>query len=575
MPDAHEGDLALACATGLVDALARGGAVAACISPGSRSTPLVLALARQGSLPVHVHLDERSSAFFALGIAKSTGRPALVVTTSGTAVANLLPAVVEAAMSRTPLILLTADRPPELRGVGANQTIDQIGIFGGSVRWAADLDVPDASPGSRATWRSAGTRALEEAIGPPGGPVHLNLPFREPLVPSGAPIAPAPPAAPDRAAAERPAEPIDDAAMEVLIDLVSGAERGVVLAGSIDPWTPGEDLAAVEAFVAATGWPMLAEPQSQLRRPPHALATGQLLLADEAFASSHAPDTVLQLGAAPTSRAGQSFVARSGHLVVTNRGPADPSRSARVTFDADPCAVAAALAERIRPRATTSWPDGWGSASAAVALAVGDLLDGIPEPFEGRLARDVAAAVPDGATLVVASSMPVRDLDAYMTPRAGLRVIGNRGASGIDGFVSTVLGVAASGVPTFALAGDLSMLHDVGGLVWSAGGGSNAVFVVANNHGGGIFDHLSVASEPEHERFFVTPHRVDLAALASAAGAGHISVDRPSDVGSAVLERAAMGGLQIVEVPIDRTAGIGARALVRSVVRGALAAHGA
>jgi 2-succinyl-5-enolpyruvyl-6-hydroxy-3-cyclohexene-1-carboxylate synthase len=564
------GDLAISCAGAFVEELATRGVTDACLSPGSRSTALALVLARHPGIRLHVILDERSSSFFALGLAKATGRPVAVVTTSGTAVANLLPAVVEASLTRTPLILMTADRPEELRGTGANQTIDQVDIYGRYPAWSVQAPAPAA--GDEGTWRSIADRAVAEALGGPGGPVHLNLPLREPLVPTGS-------AAPGEADGGPPRiaratfEP-DAGQVGEVASLIQRHELGLILAGSLDPWLGDEELRAVEALATRAGWPLLAEPTSGLRRPPLALAAAQHLLNDAGFAESHVPDVVLQLGTAPTTRAGLALVARAGDLAVVSPLPADPSRRAKLDLRGDPCAVAAALDRAVEPRQGSQWIEAWRAADTVAAAAVATKLDSMREPFEGRIARDVAAALPDGARLFIGSSMPVRDLDTYMAPRAGLRVIGNRGASGIDGSVSTALGVAAAGDPAYALIGDLALLHDAGGLLWNASRGVDAVFVVPNNRGGGIFDHLEIASQPEHEELFVTPHDLDLGAVAAAAGARHARVDRVEDLPDALDAATRGGGVHVLEVPVDRAFGVRARADVRAAVRKALSSTG-
>lgn len=572
VPEPGAGDMVLARMGALVDGLADAGMTDACLSPGLRSAPVVLALARRGGVRIHVILDERSSCFFALGLAKATGRPVAVVTTSGTAVANLLPAVVEAAQSGTPLLILSADRPPELRRAGANQTIDQVGIFGVFARWAHDAPVPQDGPGGPEWWRELGSKAVGETLRSPGGPVHLNLPFREPVVPSGSGglAGSSRRAAGGNARSDRVAP--DPEAVEELAALISGTERGLILAGSLDPWLPDEDLAAVEALADASGWPLLAEPVSGLRRSPRALAAGQHLLMDQEFAEEHVPDVVLQLGATPTTRAGQGLVARAGRLIVVSPRPADPSRRASATWDTDPCLLAAKASGEIDPRGPTPWLGAWRGADVAASAAVDGVLAAVDEPFEGRLARDVAGTLPNGSTLFAGSSMPVRDLDMYMVPRPGLHVVGNRGASGIDGSVSTVFGIAASGVPTFGLIGDLALLHDAGGLLWSARSDLDAVLVVPNNRGGGIFDHLDIAREPEHELLFVTPHDLDLSALAATAGAGYEKVPRAYQISDVVRSAGQAGGVHVIEVPIDRARGLGVRAQVRAAVRLALGA---
>ena len=558
----NEGDVALACMQALVDELAFHGLEHACVSPGSRSTPIALALWRHPRVNVHVHLDERSSAFFALGLSKATGRPVAVASTSGTAAANLFPAIVEASMSRVPLILLTADRPPELRGVGANQAIDQLHLFGRYVKFV-DAEVPGDRP-DLAHWRFLAAEAIRDAMEGAPGPVHLNLPFREPLVPSEEVV----PAADPRPAsvAWRPAfrEPRPDEVAS--LEEIGGTERGVILAGSLrlDAW-PILDLAR------SAGWPLIAEPTSGVRAPG-ALGAGQFLLADRGFTSSHMPDVVLQFGAAPTSRAGLAFAASANELVIVDPDGlvADPARHASRTIRTDPALLASAVVERLPVRGKTQWLREWRAADACARRAVDEQLESWDEPFEGRVARDLAACLPDGSTLVVGSSMPVRDLDLFMLPRRGVRVLGNRGASGIDGFVSTVLGVAATGSPTVALCGDLTLLHDVGSLLWSAKRGHDAVFVVLNNAGGVIFSFLPQRSLPELDELFVTPHGLDLAKVADAAGAPYLLVDRAADLGPAVEKAMGAGGVWIVEVPSDGERNVARHAEVSAAVADAL-----
>jgi 2-succinyl-5-enolpyruvyl-6-hydroxy-3-cyclohexene-1-carboxylate synthase len=592
LPEAQTaGDVALACMSALVDELVHRGMTDACVSPGSRSTPIALALARHGGVRVHVILDERSSAFFALGMAKAAHRAVAVACTSGTAVANLFPAVVEASMSRTPLLLLTADRPPELRGVGANQTIDQVGMFGPYPRWAVDADVPDLDPHAARRWRELAARAHREAHGPPAGPVHLNLPFREPLVPTGAAVDLGPddverhhrftdlPAhGPEDAVPPTPGPSAD--AVDEVTRLAGASRRGLILAGGSDATTTMAG-GSVDALAGATSWPVLAEPHAgpTVRRPPHALAAGQHLLVDEPFVTANAPDVAIQLGAAPTSRAGQAVLARAGRLVVVAADAArsDPSGRPALHVDAAPDRFAHAVARLLSPAEPAAWTGAWREADLAARAAVDAVLDAHDEPFEGRIARDLFATIPEAAVLFAGSSMPIRDLDAYAAPRAGhgVRVVANRGASGIDGSVSTALGVAAVAERrAFALIGDLALLHDAGALLWSGVRGVDAVFVVPNNGGGGIFDLLPVASQPEHERLFVTPHAVDLSALSATAGVGYTRVDRAGRLPDAVLAAVGLGGVHVIDVAVDRAVGLRIRREVRDAVRAALSALG-
>ena len=575
MSEPGEGDVALACVTALLDELVRGGVAHVCMTPGSRSTPIALAAARHPGIRLHVHVDERSSAYFGLGIAAASGAPVAMFCTSGTAAANHFPAVIEASMSRIPIIVLTADRPPELHGVGANQTIDQQHLFGGFVRWFFDTGVPVAGPAARVHWASAGARAIARALGTPRGPVHLNLPFREPLLPAGAAADGAAPARPDPGLDPTVPPRADHAA--AFAREVSTGHRIAVVAGRLR-----HSPAGLVDLCAERGWPLLAEPVSGVRVATSSgrtgpLAAGALLAADAGFRGEHRADLILQFGAAPTSRGVQELVRAADRLLIVDpdRIVADPDRRATMTLDADPADAVDALrsVRSSMPATTPGWIGAWTDADRAVRTAVDALLDSWDTPFEGRVARDVAAAVPEGGVLFAGSSMPVRDLDQFMAPRDGVRVLANRGASGIDGSVSTAFGIAAVSGPTFALLGDLAVLHDAAGLLWGSRRCERAVLVVVDNDGGGIFSLLPQASLPhdQFETLFGTPHGLDLEALARAAGAGVRTVDHAGVLIPAIREARSAGGVQMVRVRIDRSRSAELRAEVSRTVTAALA----
>jgi 2-succinyl-5-enolpyruvyl-6-hydroxy-3-cyclohexene-1-carboxylate synthase len=566
------GDVSLACAASLVDELVAAGVRIAAVSPGSRSTALALAFERDPRVAVHVHLDERSGAFFALGAAKATGEAAAVVCTSGTAAAELFPAVVEAERSRTPMVLLTADRPPRLRGTGANQTIDQVELFGRYAREYVEPPVP-SGPTDETAWREAGRTAAAAALGDPRGPVQINCPFEEPLVPDD------PPAGRSEAAAgatrwvdgsptdeDARRDDDDDADLDRLFGEL-GTRRGVILVGS----GPHPRTLSLLSLGAMLGWPVLAEPLSGLRLSASrvagsALSAGQFLIGDAGWLAAHMPEVVLQVGATPTARASLDLVAGVADLVVLDRRHPDPDPQGRASWRIvrDPERFAARgwdlFADRARA-ADPDWLETWHRADLVARHGIDRVLDADDEPWEGRLARDLASHVPGGALLVIGSSMPVRDLDAYMRPRRLPRIwtgqdlvrfVANRGASGIDGMVATTLGAAATGLgPTYALLGDLTLLHDAGSLLWSARGGPGVVFVVATNGEGTIFSFLGQRALPELERLFTIPHRFDLRSLCGAAGASHRLVDRAGDLGAALATERAGDGVHVVEVVID------------------------
>lgn len=540
----------------LVDALARAGLREVCIAPGARSTPLALVLAHDPRLRVWTHLDERSAAFFALGLARAGRAPAAVVCTSGTAAANLLPAVVEAAHARVPLVLLTADRPPELRDCGAFQAIDQVKLFGGYAKWFCE--VGEASAGLP-YFRALGSRAVAVAAAAPAGPVHLNLPLREPLTPDDASQLVSDSttvAAPYTAAPDVTRLP-DVAALAA--DLAHVA-RGVIVCGPLD--ADGETRAAVAALAAALGWPLLADATAQLRDGDHdrshVVAAYDAILRDAPLARRLLPAAVLRIGPLPISKALLTWLRDLPDCRQVVVDPAggwdDPLQRAAAIVHADVGPLCAALAARCRAPRDSGWLDAWRRADRAAAAALAARLAGVEEPFEGGVVADVAAQLPDGATLVVGNSMATRDLDTFWrgAPRR-VRVLCNRGANGIDGFVSTALGAAAaSDGPTVALSGDLGFLHDLGGLLAATRHGLRAVFVVCNNDGGGIFSYLPQADgSAAFERLFRTPHGLDLRGGVEMYGCGFTRAASRPEFAAALARALASPRTEVIEVPID------------------------
>ncbi len=567
-----------ACARVLVDELIRRGVREAVLSPGSRSAPLALALDaadRAGRLRLHVRIDERSAGFLALGLAKASGVAVPVVTTSGTATANLHPAVLEASYSDIPLLVLTADRPPELRGVGANQTIDQIELYGRAVRRFVELGVPEERPGQVVVWRTTIAAALAAAG---DGPVQLNLPFREPLVPDGdeswieplgAPAAgldaaPAP-AAPSplshEAAFHQPVRP--KAPLCEVEAALTG--RGVVVLGD------GAQGLAAEAVALATarGWPVIAEPTVALPGLSAAVRGAALLLADAAFLGSHVPDLVLVAGRPTLSRGVLALLRAAGdHWVVDPHGRRhDPTRTATRFL---PWLPTTAVAQP----AAAGWLAAWlVAADRATAAATAVLAgEGLSEPL---VARTLVAALPAGALLFVGSSRPIRDVDAFAAPRTDVRILANRGVAGIDGTVSSAIGAAlAHAGPAYALLGDLTFLHDANGLVLGpAEPRPDLCIVVVNNDGGGIFRLLEpgdAAHAQSFERVFGTPHGVDLAALCAATRTPHRLASTPGELTQALVPAR---GIRVVEVRTDRTAGRAIHDRIRAAIASAPGPH--
>jgi 2-succinyl-5-enolpyruvyl-6-hydroxy-3-cyclohexene-1-carboxylate synthase len=678
----------------LADELARCGLREVVVAPGSRSAPLAMAfdeLDRGRRIRLHVRIDERSASFTALGLAKASGRPVAVVCTSGTAAANFHPAVIEADESAIPLLLLTADRPPELRGTGASQTVDQVKLYGSAVRWYAETGVPERLPGMAGYWRSLACRAWAHAAGALGtlpGPVHLNIPLRDPLVPDAQPADWPEPL--DGRAHGGPWTRVGAAAVVAEPLELPWAERGVVVCGDGD-----YDAAALVELAELAGWPVLAEPSSGARRGPNALTGYQYLLASPEFMATHRPDVIISAGRPGLSRPQSALLrlardAESAGLaqehmgrpataaadktqagdgtaaplpvrhVVVAQGPglwADPQRAAtdvaaavwltgapgggtaagrwlnewRAADAAATKAAAAVLgawragdAPAAAPAAAAARSAPWGSPSASPLPGQALPEQALPEQTlpvrtlsEPEVAQELVAALPEGAMLWCGNSLSVRDIDLVMPPRTDTRVIASRGASGIDGTFSAAAGAALAqatdhpGSVTFALIGDLSLLHDAPGL--SIGPGEprpDLCVVVVNNDGGGIFEGLEparfgggVSGRPQpagrpsgrpsrqpdgqpggredgpegppaltlFERTFGTPHGARLEHLAAAFGIPYTLAERPGEVAKAVAATAAGSGPRIVEARTGRAANAGLRARMRAAAIGALA----
>jgi 2-succinyl-5-enolpyruvyl-6-hydroxy-3-cyclohexene-1-carboxylate synthase len=567
-------------ATVLVDELIRCGLREAVIAPGSRSAPLAMALHAAASAPgsrlrLHVRIDERSASFVALGLAKASGSPVVVACTSGTAAAHFHAAVIEADESGVPLIVLTADRPPELRGTGANQTIDQIKLYGDAVRWFCEAGVPEDRPGQVAYWRSLACRAWSQAAGSAAafpGPVHLNLPLREPLVPDGGPRDWPEPldGRPGGQPWTRVAAVTEPTGVEAELEL-DWTERGLVVVGD-----GAADPAGAVRLAAGAGWPLLAEPSSGARQGPVALSSYEFLLDAAEFTSSREPDVIVSAGRPGLTR-GQLGLLRRGAArhVVLAQAPGrwlDPARTAtdvagRLVLRRQPAAEAES--------AESDWLRSWLTADAAARAAADAVLAAAGTLTEPLLARDIGAAVPPGALLWVASSMPARDLDRHMVPRADVRVLASRGASGIDGLVSAALGAAlahqaAGGGPAVALLGDLALLHDAPGLMLGPlEPRPDLCIVVVNNDGGGIFSTLEQASFADSfERVFGTPHGAELTALAAAAGLPYTRLADATELRAAL----SGSGLRLVEVCTDRADGAKLRADITQACTAAIAA---
>ncbi len=546
----------------LVDELARSGMRHAVGCPGSRNAPLLLTLAAESRIRTVSVLDERSAGFVALGIAKASGRPVAVTSTSGTAAANLLPAIVEAREARVPLIVLTADRPPELRGVGAGQSIDQLKLYGDAVKWFVEVGSHEPSRETAVHYRGLGCRAYLTALGDPRpGPVHLNFPLREPLSPRADEPSPEPgaldletwegrPEGRPWVVRRDPPRVPDRPLVEELARLIAARPRGALVVGST-----AEDVAAPAArLAAAAGWPLLAEPTSGARCGPHELeqvvAHYDALLGGERFAREHRAELVIRIGDTPTSKPLRAWIERPPQLVIDPHATwHEPTRTAGTVVSASAPATCDALTRALADGATVDrdWLGGWLRADMAVPKA----LEATPEGFEPRAYAALAEVLPDGATVYVSSSMPIRHVETYFPKRSTrIRFLANRGANGIDGVVSSAVGAAlATDEPSYLLTGELALLHDLGGLVCARDLGVALTILCVNNGGGGIFDFLPVAehSDPaDYERLVATPRDLDLAEVAALAGLRHVVARTADEV------RAAVAKPGLVEFPADR-----------------------
>jgi 2-succinyl-5-enolpyruvyl-6-hydroxy-3-cyclohexene-1-carboxylate synthase len=542
------------------DELARCGVRYACSSPGSRSAPLVLSLVREPRIKCFSHIDERSAGFFALGAAKASGMPVAIACTSGTAAANLAPAVTEAYHAGVPLVVLTADRPPELREVGAGQTIDQVKLYGTAVKWFFEVGVHDATP-ERLRWmRALACRACWTALDGYPGPVHLNFPLRDPLVP-GAPLPSDPvPGRPDGkpwVSRLTPTEPPPPA-------IPSLPARGVVVAGRFEG-----DGAELARFAESAGYPLLADPMSGARQGPAAIARYDLLLRFASFTDAARPELVIRVGDLPTSKPLRAWLASLDEVDQVGFGSSLHWQDPGGTLSAAGAGELAALAPPTP--ADPDWLARWRAADDAASAAIVETLRSeLSEPM-------VAACLGDwlghDATLYVASSMPVRDVEVFFPSRAdGPRVLSNRGANGIDGTVSSAFGAAAvADGPVVVLLGDVALAHDIGGLLSARRLGLELAIVLLNNDGGGIFHFLPVAGEADvFEEHVATPHGLDFSRVAAVYGLDYQSAATVTGLQTTLEQSLAGGRSVIVEVRTDREQNLALHRRVAEAVRAVL-----
>ena len=536
------------CAT-LVDEWLHCGVRHAVVSPGSRSTPIALEIANRQEIEMHIFHDERSAAFAALGIAKASGVPAILVCSSGTAAVEFHPAVVEAHHSETPILICTADRPAELQGVGAPQTIDQQNLYGVAIRKFVNAEVANDSESH--TWRHIARDLFATSLGDVQGPVHLNLRFREPLMGFATNLPPR--SANDAVITKKVALPSSRSLRKLNKALES--ENGLIIAGP-----ENYRVESIVRLAEALGWPIIADPRSGTRVPNKLVVAGaDAILRDEDFSKRLRPDVVLRFGTLPASKVVNSWLSGSGAnqvVITTTPSLTDPDRqcSLHIVSDIDElCAglVSVHSKESVRKR-SLSWLDKWVAAEDSAQKAINAALADEPGLTEPGVARAIYALVPEASHLVVSSSMPIRDVEWFGAPRNGLRVHANRGANGIDGVVSTAVGVAlATRQPTTLLIGDIALLHDVNGLINLASRKIDLRIVVIDNNGGGIFSFLPQAQtldEAKFEKIFGTPHDANIKMLAQAHQINTHELTNISDLADVLSQR----GPWLARVVTDR-----------------------
>ncbi|SFS41343.1 2-succinyl-5-enolpyruvyl-6-hydroxy-3-cyclohexene-1-carboxylic-acid synthase [Marininema halotolerans] len=558
-----------------VDELVESGIFEVVVSPGSRSTPLAMVMAAHPNLQVRIHVDERSAGFFALGIAKASRKPVALLCTSGTAAANYYPAVVEAKLARVPLVVITSDRPHELRDVGAPQAIDQIGMFGSHVKWFAETALPEASHTMLRYVRTMAARAAETASVGPAGPVHLNFPFREPLVPD----------------VDSPTlfcggkRPLDEtrfvqmstgqrvlpaAHLDKLAEELAGMERGLIICGPQEHRSLGK---ALDRLATSLCWPIVADPLSQLRRGDHnhqwVVDSYDAFLRHPLVKERAIPEVVIRFGAMPISKALMLFVRQFPNcrqlIVDPDGGWREPTLMATDMIHSDPEHFANEVAKRVEihsPKREGTWSSTWLELDQRTReeMMAGSLqVEGL---FEGRVFTELGKALPTGSLLFTGNSMPVRDMDSFFTKAgAQVRTMANRGANGIDGVTSTALGAALIEAPVVLVVGDLSFYHDLNGLVAAKLHGIDITVIVINNDGGGIFSFLPQAQQAEKTTFetlFGTPLGLDYEPVVRMYGGDFTRITNWEDFHTSLQQSVGHKGLHVMEIPTDRSTNVAA-----------------
>ncbi len=563
-----------ALAGAFVDELARCGLEHVCICPGSRSSPLAIAFARQPGIRTWVHLDERSASFFALGMARATGKPVAVVCSSGTASANFFPAVVEARYGSVPLLVLTADRPPEMVDWGALQTIDQTRMYGSHAKWSVNMPPPEATTEMMSYSRSVACRAFFSAGSAPAGPVHVDFPFRDPLEPVFTP-SDFPSSIPkqDMAAwrGREDGKPFVFSpdyerkprleGIQQLAASLAGTERGLIVCGPQSGSIPTE---VVTELAWKLGYPLLADALSGLRCGPHdrslVIDNYDAFIRDDELADSLDPELVIRLGALPVSKPLTQFLEKhkqARHILVDeSQDWRDPFRLTSQLFPVSPELFCESLSSALHVgRSDGEWSRRWRRIAGSSRDALDEALDECGEMFEGKVFSRLAELLPDDTVLFAGNSMPIRDMDTFFrSTHRSIQFMANRGASGIDGVVSSALGVAAASQKKVVLVlGDISLYHDMNGLLAARAHGLDATIIVLNNNGGGIFSFLPQADYRDvFEPYFGTPHGLTFRAAAEMYGLDYSLADDWGTFDRSVLESLSGNGVALIEAPGDR-----------------------
>jgi len=558
-----------------IDELVRSGLGHIVVSPGSRSTPIAILAAEHPQLKVWMQIDERSAAYFALGLAKSSRQAVALLCTSGTAAANYFPAIAEANLSRVPLLVLTADRPHELRDVGAPQTIDQLGLYGSHVKWFMEMPLPEANPSMQRHARVIASRAMMTSQTAPSGVVHLNFPLREPLLPDlEHPELFHSVRQTDKAYAEvhRASAAVDQAMVVQLASELRGVQRGLIICG------PQDDPAFAPVVVQLAellSYPIAADPLSQLRSGSHnkelVVDSYDSFLRLDAVSSELVPEVFIRFGAMPVSKPLLLYMNKhpqARHIVVDEAGWRDPTLLVSDRVLADSTAFCGQLIAKLLhdntktagASARSQWLSRWlelqeTTASVMNQAAAQPYAD---ELFEGAVVAELQQLMQEGSTLFVGNSMPIRDVDSFWrNDERNIRIMANRGANGIDGLVSTALGFSALGHGTVLLLGDLSFYHDMNGLLGAKLHQLDITIVVVNNDGGGIFSFLPQASQPKHfELLFGTPIGLDYEHAAKLYQGEFARVASWEQFRAAFQHAQQQGGLHIIEIPTNREANL-------------------